>query len=520
MKKASGSVDVYYAFNPITYNSKTHIARRSKDNVAALRCLYVDLDYYKIKGLNQKKVLTVIKDLYKDGKIPFPDVIKDSGRGLTLQWLFKENEHIKTIKRWRIAQRYLYNLFKPYGADSAVTEDESRLTRVPGTYNGNSGNLVKILYINNEPSLTLYKFIADYVGDYKQTDKHVNNIISLTGDPLQKINIARIRDLEQILLKERDIKDYRRELTSFCIVNLAMQSGYTREQAYNKICNLHKMMNNPLSEAELRGICNGRKIGQYKLSNSKIIEMLDLRDDELVHNKSIISEKMKADRKCIYNRERYYKELDKCGKATKYESMSKALDIMQDMLTDGAKAKEICEVLNISRSTYYNYLNILKDRDEYDRIHEIKHNIAPKRQLNSKRGNSIPAERKNAVEGKNEAKTAAEIIEYPLIDDCPNNFVFISKKIIPTKEIDSLVKGLCDGFVSITDSDKCPFIKSPIDTAVKPCRRIVHNGFGWGWNHNKRTRHIRHIEIPNLDKVPGLDEWGDLPDVLRDCKIV
>ncbi len=510
VKKLKGKRDVYYSLNPLNYDKTMHMARQTKDNVAGLGSLWVDLDFYDIKGLDQKKVLKAIGKLAKSGIIPYPDVIKDSGRGLMLQWLFKENENVKAVSRWKRAQRYLFDVFKKYGADPSVVEDESRVTRVPGTINSKSGNKVKFLYLNDRPTLTLYSFISDYVPvDYK-TSKFVNNITIFTTDQMKRVNLSRVRDLENILLNSRDY-EYRRELNSFYIVNLLIQAGFSREEAYNRICSVHRQMVNPLSDKELMGICNGLRIGTYKFTNEYIIEKLGLTDEELKENKTIVSKKISADRKCVYNRKRYYEKLKENGKETKHDRVSKALDIMQDMINDGSSVAAICEALCISRRTYYNYIGILKNRETYDEKHEEKLNSEPTRQENPRMGKIVPFEAKRPSEAKKEPITDDKIVVVGAFEDCAKNFVTISKNEVPIEEgspeakiVDELTKSMCEGFEAVTWMDKCPF----------GIPNVVRVG-SWIREKGNDNRYHWTQDIPDLSGIPDLDEWGDIPEALR-----
>ena len=106
---------------------------RTKDNVLALRSLWLDLDCGANKPYATKRAgMTALKTFCADTKLPRPIVV-DSGRGLHIYWPFEE---VVSRSQWEVAASALHRLCTRYDlhVDPSVFE-VARVLRVPGTYN-------------------------------------------------------------------------------------------------------------------------------------------------------------------------------------------------------------------------------------------------------------------------------------------------------------------------------------------------------------------------------------------------
>ena len=168
----SSKSDVYLAYNPLV-----GYAKRKKSNIGKLALLYVDLDlrpcynpfldeydteYYKQNAINlmEQEVFGITA--------PAPNYIVDSGRGLYLIYKIYQNEnmtkqeHVNAAKRWERVNKYLTDAFEDYCADPAVSTDEARVLRIPGSINSHSGTSVKF-YKYSDEIYTLYNVERDYM---------------------------------------------------------------------------------------------------------------------------------------------------------------------------------------------------------------------------------------------------------------------------------------------------------------------------------------------------------------------
>jgi len=141
LKGWSGTTDTW-----LTQNS-FHKPNRKTANLKALHNSYVDLDYYKVdqyKRSSPDAMLTRALRIIEDAKIPLPNVIVDSGRGLQLKWCYPKPIREEALPRWRRVQLQLISLLAPLGADTTC-KDPSRVLRLVGTLNSKSRSMTTVL---------------------------------------------------------------------------------------------------------------------------------------------------------------------------------------------------------------------------------------------------------------------------------------------------------------------------------------------------------------------------------------
>ena len=121
--------DAYYAC--AKYESKS---TRTKDNAKFFKAFWLDVDCGAGKHYeNQAEGIAALKDFCNATKLPRPTVV-NSGRGVHVYWTLNE-----TIgkEEWKAVAETLKALCNTHDfvADPAVTADEARILRVPGTLN-------------------------------------------------------------------------------------------------------------------------------------------------------------------------------------------------------------------------------------------------------------------------------------------------------------------------------------------------------------------------------------------------
>ena len=109
---------------------------RNAEGIARLNACWVDCDYYKY-GLTAGQVIGQVYDLQKEGLIPAPTYLKDSGQGLWIVWLLGlEGRHYdEHVTQWRAIQTKLACMFANQNADFATGNDPARLSRIVGSIN-------------------------------------------------------------------------------------------------------------------------------------------------------------------------------------------------------------------------------------------------------------------------------------------------------------------------------------------------------------------------------------------------
>lgn len=160
LKGWSGTTDTW-----LTQNSFYKPNRRTV-NLKALHMNYVDLDYYKVdqyKRSSPDAMLTRALRIIEEAKIPLPNVIVDSGRGLQIKWCYPKPIKEEALPRWRRVQQQLISLLAPLGADTCC-KDPNRVLRLAGTFNSKSRSMTTVLHetTNKVPFDTLADAILPF----------------------------------------------------------------------------------------------------------------------------------------------------------------------------------------------------------------------------------------------------------------------------------------------------------------------------------------------------------------------
>jgi len=121
---------------------------RSANRVHTLNACFVDLDCYKV-GMKASAVFGELLELENRSEIPPMSMVLVSGRGLWPFWFLRDDNcegpvrsYSRNVALWDRIQTRIHDRFKHYGADGAA-RDVARVTRIPDTINGKSGDLVR-----------------------------------------------------------------------------------------------------------------------------------------------------------------------------------------------------------------------------------------------------------------------------------------------------------------------------------------------------------------------------------------
>ena len=355
----------------ITLNTFYKPCRRL-ENVKELNCLYIDLDYYKT-GKVRSQILMDLEKNYFNKKIPIPNYVLDSGRGLYLIWRINKVPS-QALPLWKAVQDYFYNQLKSLGADRQAL-DSTRILRVPNSINSKSNTVVSIIEQ------------YDYVYDLREIQ---NNFLPTLkpkekkkGRP-SKINFiyrerslyyARIQDIIKLCeLREYDLKGHR-EVILFLYRYYLCSFTEDLTKALNDVLELNNMFTQPLKENEVIKAtrsaekCYLDKIKEYKYKNDTLIELLEISEEEQTYMTTIISKAEYKRRKRIRNKKNYdsdkakknYKEqLKTQGKLSKKEEISQRRAKIKDLLDQGLTQKEIYTLMKISKRTCINDVQFLR----------------------------------------------------------------------------------------------------------------------------------------------------------------
>ena len=359
----------------ITLNTFYKPCRRL-ENVKELNCLYIDLDYYKT-GKVRSQILMDLEENYFNKKIPIPNYVLDSGRGLYLIWRINKVPS-QALPLWKAVQDYFYNQLKSLGADRQAL-DSTRILRVPNSINSKSNTVVSIIEQ------------YDYIYDLREIQ---NNFLPTLkpkekkkGRP-SKINFiyrkrslyyARIQDIIKLCeLREYDLKGHR-EVILFLYRYYLCTFTEDLTKALNDVLELNNMFTQPLKENEVIKAtrsaekCYLDKIKEYKYKNDTLIELLEISEEEQTYMTTIISKAEYKRRKQVRDRiyqkknydsdkakKNYQEQLKTQGKLSKKEEISQRRAKIKSLKEKGFKNKDIRIELDLAESTLKRHITYMK----------------------------------------------------------------------------------------------------------------------------------------------------------------
>lgn len=360
--------DVYFSQNTF-YKPQRRII-----NIRQLKSLYVDLDFY-LLNYDPDWVIGKLEREYFNQLIPNPNLIIFSGRGIVLIWLLEPTPY-QALPLWQAVQNFFLDKLKELGGDP-LASDAARVFRFSGSVNSKNGVEVQVEY-RHEYRYELRNLQFDYLPELtseinpnkhpkkkgrKKKVQHLFNVHSLYH--------ARLLDLNKLIeLRNYDIEGYRETICflyrywSCCFLN-------DPEQALNDTQMLNLQFVNPLSLEEVtkatrsaekayeaRNNEEANKIAQekgypgagYNISNKKLIDWLDISEEEQKHLSTIIGANEKRKRKRIANREMRREQ----GVKSRQEYLNQFRVMKQkgmDLKAQGLKYQEIADELYVSLDT-------------------------------------------------------------------------------------------------------------------------------------------------------------------------
>lgn len=338
---------------------------RRIETIKEIGSLFIDLDTYNTQ-FTKTQILMNLEENYFNRSIPIPNLIIDSGRGLTLVWSIEKVPH-KALPLWKAVQEYLYSRLKEFGADRKAL-DVTRILRVPGSINSKSGTRVTILE-KYEYKYTLREIQSEFLPDLDE------NRPKKKGRPKKVVYIHRERSLYQgrilDLVKLCELRNYdvkgQRELILFLYRYYLCYFYEDEQKALEDVLELNKEFIQPLNEKELIMATNSAekvfksKDKQYKYKNETLIELLEISEYEQTHMKIIIGKEEYKRRNNEYNKKKYKEKLKQLGKMTKQEELNILRQKIKVLREKGLKNKDIMQMLNIgSSTTFERHISYLK----------------------------------------------------------------------------------------------------------------------------------------------------------------
>ena len=369
--KVNELVEMDYAQENIYLSQNTFYKPcRRIENIKELNCNYIDLDTYNTE-FTKDQILMNLNDNYFGKRIPTPNFIIDSGRGLYLQWLIRPVPYM-ALPLWKAVEEYLYKELKEFGADRKAL-DPTRLLRPPGSINSKSKTVVKIIEVNNYIH-DLREIQTEYLPEIPKKEKNKSLAPKKKGRPKKvvymfnerSLYLARIKDIVKICeLRNYDLEG-EREIILFLYRYYLNYFFEDEQKALEDTLELNMMFIKPLAEKEVTKATESAerayksKTKDYKYKNETLIELLQITEEEQKHMTTIMSKCEVKRRDRVYQKEKYYKQLEKEGKKTEKDKIAERRAKIKDLLEQGLLQKEICIKLKISKDTYIRDRKFLK----------------------------------------------------------------------------------------------------------------------------------------------------------------
>ena len=341
---------------------------RRIETIKEIGNLFLDLDTYNTK-FTKTQILMNLEENYFNRLIPIPNLIIDSGRGLTLVWSIEKVPYM-ALPLWKSIQEYLYSQLKEFGADRKAL-DATRVLRVAGSINSKSGTRVTILE-KYEYKYTLREIQREFLPDLDE------NKSKKKGRPKKVVYVHRERSLYQgrilDLVKLCELRNYdvkgQREIILFLYRYYLCYFYEDEQKALEDVLELNKDFIQPLSEKEvIRATGSAEKVfkskdKQYKYKNETLIELLEISEYEQTHMKIIIGKEEYKRRHRVREKNRYLEKLKSQGKLTENEKIEQRRQKIKDLLGKGLSQKEIYTSLKLSKRTCIYDIKYLKEQGE------------------------------------------------------------------------------------------------------------------------------------------------------------
>ncbi|PLS15926.1 replication protein [Bacillus sp. M6-12] len=300
--------------------------QRGIENIRQLRSLYVDLDFY-LFNFDPSWVMGKLEHEFYGQSIPEPNLIIFSGQGIVLIWLLDPVPY-KALPLWQAVQNYLLEQLQELGGDPKAA-DAARVFRVAGSVNSKNGVEVHAEY-RHDVRYQLRDIQFDYLPDLNEEIKpskkkrfgRKKKVAHLFNT--YKLHYARFLDLVKLVqLREHDVTGYRELI---CFLYRYWLCCYSNDpvEALHQTMTFNLEFTHPLplkeveratksaekawearsnEEANRIAIEKGYPGAGYNISNKKLINWLDITEDEQKHLQTIIAAPEKNRRKRIANME-------------------------------------------------------------------------------------------------------------------------------------------------------------------------------------------------------------------------
>lgn len=375
-----------------TLNSFRTMGKMTQDNLFALNCIAVDVDFKTIKGLELLTPIQIIHLLeldYFDIKLPLPNLI-EYGHQLRLIYKLKDTVYIPknsskvlTLCR-RISEEFAKTLHE-FGADKQGLESYFRF---PNSINTKTGDTVQVMYYQDSLEYELNELQELWLEEVpswakkKKGKRHATKQVYKLHN-VYSLNMGRLNDFKriQIYLNENNITDYRARLCflyrDYFLILREYQNGGLEKQdfkdAEEALYKFNSQFNYPLRDRAIESATRVVNYRRYLYKNETLAGFLELDWDLCTQLglESIYKPKTKQeidrdyhnknkDKRNQAKKQKYMKKLRNQGTISKQESISILRQKIKDLREQGLKNKDIAEQLNVPVKSIERHITFMK----------------------------------------------------------------------------------------------------------------------------------------------------------------
>lgn len=350
--------------------------QRSIQTVRQLRSLYTDIDFY-LFNYDPSWVMGKLQHEFFGQSIPEPNLIIFSGQGIVLIWLLEPVPY-KALPLWQAVQNHFLSKLEELGGDPKAA-DAARVFRIAGSINSKNGAEVRAEF-RHEHKYELRQLQYDYLPELndelnptkKKRPGRKKKVAQLFNT--YKLHYARLMDLVKLV----ELRDYEvtghRELICFLYRYWVCCYSNDPAEALNQTMTLNLQFTAPLplreveratdsaekawearnnEEANRIAIEKGYPGAGYNISNKKLINWLEISEEEQAQLQTIIDVLEKNRRKRIANmemrREQGVKPREEYLKQEQKKTKDKLVLLRAEIRKNpDIKNKELAELLGVS----------------------------------------------------------------------------------------------------------------------------------------------------------------------------
>ena len=291
--------------------------KRESSRVFNYTSIYIDIDCHKssdpdVVDAAKEKAMGILQEAYESETLAIPTMITDTGRGFGLQYVLDKSiaNTGRTEKMIAFFKRVRKSMFEKYkkilSGDSmievdAAVLDDSRVCRLPGTYNKKAGKFCRLISVSGNYYELSELVQGCYLWDWKtekeykeakeEKEKKKKKIASGSVVSFAEYRLpfltTRLEQLEQLQeMRGEGCTDSCREQILFIAYSALKQLDPAK--ATLRLQAMNTRFADPLSQTELDHIIQETDQsvgidhkGYYKLSNAYVVDMLALTDEEI-----------------------------------------------------------------------------------------------------------------------------------------------------------------------------------------------------------------------------------------------